>query len=322
MLSARARRREEKARKHVTAAPRRQVTRLNPPMPSSAQAPYTSPTKMVDPATGLVVPRNAAEHEEILAISLKEQNVGPHWPIWIAGSILLPILAAICMVGLLVFGSSGFISSSSKGFLLHLEQGDSKNSSAAVHSDLWLGLSGFCIQPRDGEKACDISSLNTFYEKAYNQVSLGSLLPTMPSNFGSQASSLLASIIFLLTSVIFQIWALLELRKAERDEFAKRKRWVHEMIVAKRLEIFFLIFAFGALVCGLSATTTLAASISATCASVNALGPLLEDSEFGKCTQGNVTVVLLVAWLSASLACLLQLGVIAFDGLSRKLRFE
>lgn len=322
MLSARARRREEKARKHFTAVPRRQVTQLNPPN-NATQMPYTSPTKMVDPNTGLIVPRNAVEHdEEILAISLKEQKVEPHWPIWIAGSILVPILAAICMIGLLVFGTSGFISSNSRGFLLHLGQGDSKNSTAAAHSDLWLGLSGYCIQLTDGEKICDISALNTFYEKAYNQVSLGSLLVSMPSDFGSQASSLLASLVFLVTSVIFQIWALLELRKAEKDEFAKRKRWVHEMIVAKRLEIFFLVFAFGSLVCGISATTTLAASVSATCATINALGPILEDSEFGQCTQGNVTVVLLVAWLSASLACLLQLAVIAFDGLSRKLRFE
>ena len=193
-------------------------------------------------------------------------------------------------------------------------------SNNATGHDLWLGLSGYCYKLGAANLTCAVVPLATFYGQAYNETSIGSLAAILPSDFGTQATLLLAAMILFGMTIVFMCWGAIDLKKAEMYEQRRRRKWVQEWLQSRRLDLTAAAFAVGAIACGYTASSHIASTAAASDAALNILGAQLSDAPFNKSETGSATNILAAAWLCAAAAVVLLLLTLSWDGLSRKLR--
>ena len=140
------------------------------------------------------------------------------------------------------------------------------------------------------------------------------------SDFGTQATLLLAAMILFGMTIVFMCWGAIDLKKAEMYEQRRRRKWVQEWLQSRRLDLTAAAFAVGAIACGYTASSHIASTAAASDAALNILGAQLSDAPFNKSETGSATNILAAAWLCAAAAVVLLLLTLSWDGLSRKLR--
>lgn len=241
-----------------------------------------------------------------------------------------PLFAACVILGFCCF--SGDIQQSN--FLLRLSSSEESDG-----PKLWLALSGFCLDIGSATN-CSISPLNTFYENAYNRSedSVGELREHLPADFSTEATLLLVSFVLIGVSAVFTAWASLDLRKAQFLAREDRRGWVTEWLAARvgfsevheqevrltadqRLEMLGVFFAAAGVTSGMAGAGSLSSGTAAANATVNALASNIE-TDFTQSGEGAALSLVYASQACAGFNILLEVLILAYDGLLRRVRFE
>lgn len=99
----------------------------------------------------------------------------------------------------------------------------------------------------------------------------------------------------------------------------KSRRRVAEWLVSRRLDLLGTAFALGSLVCGVMAAAGTAVAVNSAATAINAVAPKTA-SEFSSAEAGFAPMALFLACALIALSALVELIVLAFDGLGHRIR--